>query len=127
MRRRQVLALGAASLAGCIASPSPPEQPPSPPNVFADFEWTGDAHRVTFAYGSPVTEHNTATLVLVNETTEEEVFWVAHDRDARASFPLEPGASTTIAADREAALRVVWVAPSGDRSATLATNREGSA
>ena len=127
MRRRQVLALGAASLAGCIASPSPPVQPPSPPNVFANFEWTGDAHRVTFAYGSPVTERNTATLSLVDEAADEEVIWVADDRDARASFPLEPGASTTIAADREAAVRVVWVAPSGDRSATLATNREGSA
>ena len=100
---------------------------PVPPNVFADFEWTGEAHRVTFAYGSPVTERNTATLVLVDEAAEAEVLWVAHARVARASFPLEPGASTTIAADREAALRVVWVAPSGDRSATLATNREGSA
>ena len=127
MRRRQVLALGAASLAGCIASPSAPEQPHSPPNVFADFEGTGDAHRVTFTYGSPVTEHNTGSLLQVDEAAEAEVLWVAHDRDARASFPLEPGASTTIAADREAAVRVVWVAPSGDRSATLATNREGSA
>jgi len=123
MRRRQVLALGAAALPGCIATPEPPERSPTPPNVFVEFTWTGTAYRVDFEYGTDVTEQNTRSLSLYDPEADERTFWVARNRDARATFPLEPGVSLTVEANRDAGLRVVWLAPDGERSATLARNR----
>lgn len=129
MRRRQVLAVGATALAGCTASPEPPAYTTSPPNVFLSREWTGSAHRLTFEYGTTVTERNTDELFVRVDETGDRYTWVSvHDAGQR--FPVEPGDTLTVEAEREATLLLIWSAPNGHRSATLygftADDLEGS-
>lgn len=119
MRRREVLALGAAALAGCTAAPEPPERPLSPPNVYLGHRWTGSAHSLTFEYGTTLTERNTETLYVLGEDSNEEFVWVSRSGPAASSFPLELGDSITIETDREMPLRIIWIAPEGPHSATL--------
>lgn len=119
MRRRQVLAVGAAALAGCTVTPSPPAYSQSAPNVFLSREWTGSAHRLTFEYGTPVTERNTDELYVRVDETADRHTWVSVHGDSGERFPVEPGDTLTVDADREATLLLIWAAPNGHRSATL--------
>lgn len=119
MRRRQFLAVGVLAIPGCTASPSPPEDRETPPNVFLDFEWTGSAYDVTFEYGTTITERNTNRLAFYDEATGEEVTWVAREEDAIAGFPLAPGATVELDVDRETEQRLVWEPPGGRSSASL--------
>lgn len=119
MHRREVIALGIATFAGCTAAPEPPDGPLSAPNVYVGHRWTGSVHRLTFEYGTTLTERNTETLYVLGEDSREEFVWVSRSGPAASSFPLEPGDSITVGTDRESPLRIVWTAPDGPLSATL--------
>lgn len=119
MRRRRVLALGAAALGGCTASPEPPAYTESAPNVFLSREWTGSAHRFTFEYGTTVTERNTDELAVRVDETGDRHTWVSVHDDSGERFPVEPGDTLTIETDRESTLLLVWSAPNGHRSVVL--------
>lgn len=119
MRRRQVLALGAVALAGCTASPEPPVVSQSPPNVFLSHEWTGSDHRLTFEYGTTVTERNTDVLAVRVDETGEMHTWVSVHDGTTERFPVEPGDSLTVEAQEQATLLLVWTAPNGHRSTVL--------
>lgn len=138
MRRRRVLATGAFALAGCVATPSPPDTSASPPNVFVSYERledgtddsTDDAYRLTFEYGTTVTELNTGRLSVVVETDagRTETIWVSSDPESAAdaetatgttTFPLKPGADLDIEAADIVKLVLVWTSPSGRSSSWL--------
>ncbi|WP_276272738.1 hypothetical protein [Haloarcula litorea] len=124
MYRRALLAALPATLAGCGLAPSGPtteSYPSSPPNVLLGYDWRdgGSTCEVRFERGNRVTTENTGALLVGSVDADGRTVWVGGEGDAAAEFPLSPGDSLTHALGLGTGVRVVWQAPSGDRSVLL--------
>ena len=143
--RRTVLAAATATtLAGCGLAPSPPSAdgyPETPPNTFFGFDWDSDgsAYVVEFVRGNRLTADNTGALrVHVADATPDgdavTTPWVGAvdgvgadgPGDPRAEFPLSPGATLRVPVESSGPVRVIWVAPEGDRSRAVGRWRRAS-
>ncbi|SFR36045.1 hypothetical protein [Halogeometricum limi] len=114
---------GLSALSGCSAL-APGASTPRPTASFS-LRWVPDesVYRVRFEEGETLTAANTGELHVASPGTD--TLW-AGGEDAVASFPLEPGATVRHAVSDRSVVRVVWVSPSGNDSATLAQWRPDS-